>query len=144
MKPFYTAHAASHGGRMGQIKSDDGKLSLSLTVPEAMGGPGGAGTNPEQIFAGGYAACFHSAMQHLADGQKLSLGDSTVTGHVSIGQSDAGPGFQLAVQLEVDLPGLDQGEAEALVAQAHAVCPYSNAVKNNVAVDLTVRGRQPA
>jgi len=141
MKTFYTAQAASHGGRAGDIRSDDGRLALTLSVPQAMGGPGGEGTNPEQIFAGGYAACFHSAMQHLADQQKLALGESRVTGHVSIGQAEVGPGFQLAVTLEVSLPLLGQDKAEALVADAHAVCPYSNAVKNNVTVDLVVHGQ---
>lgn len=137
MKVMYTAHAKSEGGRAGRIVSGDGALQLKLSVPKEMGGAGGEGTNPEQIFAGGYAACFHSALMHVA-GPDTDLSDSTVEGHVRIGQRDDGPGFGLAVTLDITLPGLDEARARELVEQTHQVCPYSNATRGNVDVTLNV------
>jgi Ohr subfamily peroxiredoxin len=104
-----------------------------------MGGPGGA-TNPEQLFAAGYAACFQGAMGFVAGQKKLNAADSEVVGHVSIGANDAGPGFKLAVRHEVTLPHLSQADAEALVAAAHEVCPYSNATRGNIDVSFEVKG----
>jgi Ohr subfamily peroxiredoxin len=139
MTPMYTAHATAEGGRQGRARSDDGLLDVQLAPPKAMGGPGGA-TNPEQLFAAGYAACFLSAMQFLAGQKKMDLAGASVTGHVAIGMREDGPGFGLAVRHEVSLPSLGQAEAEALVAEAHEVCPYSNATRNNVRVDFEIKG----
>ncbi len=139
MKPLYTATATASGGRNGHVESDDGLVALDLAIPKSMGGPGG-GSNPEQLFAAGYAACFHSALQFVAGQSKTDVSGSTVTGHVAIGQRDDGPGFGLAVHHEVSLPTLSQAEAEALVAKAHEVCPYSNATRGNVEVEFTVTG----
>ncbi len=139
MKPLYTATATASGGRNGHVESDDGVVKFDLAIPKAMGGPGG-GSNPEQLFAAGYAACFHSAMQFVAGQSKTDVSGSTVTGHVSIGTREDGPGFGLAVHHEVSLPSLSQAEAEALVAKAHEVCPYSNATRGNVEVRFTVTG----
>ena len=141
MKPLYTATATASGGRNGHVESDDGLVALDLAIPAPMGGPGG-GSNPEQLFAAGYAACFHSALQFVAGQSKTDVSGSSVTGHVSIGAREDGPGFGLAVHHEVRLPTLSQGEAEALVAKAHEVCPYSNAVRGNVEVQFTVTGGQ--
>lgn len=140
MTPMYTAVATAEGGRAGHAKTDDGVLDVHLAMPKAMGGTGAVGTNPEQLFAAGYAACFQSAMLFVAGQQKLDTKGCTVTAHVSIGMRDDGPGFGLAVQHEVDLPALSQSEAETLVHDAHQVCPYSNAVRGNVDVQFTVRG----
>ncbi|MBX9796777.1 MAG: organic hydroperoxide resistance protein [Sphingomonas sp.] len=140
MKPLYTAIATAHGGRQGHVKSDDGIIDLDTVTPSGLGGPGGAGTNPEQLFAAGYAACFQSAMLYVARLQKLDIGDSTVTGHVSIGQNEGGAGFMLAVRHAVTIPGLDQAAAEKLVHDAHQVCPYSNATRGNIEVAFDVTG----
>ncbi len=140
MKTLYTAVATAHGGRQGHVKSDDGVLDLDTVTPKAMGGPGGNGTNPEQLFAAGYSACFQSAMMYVARMQKLDIGDSSVTGHVSIGPNDDGAGFMLAVKHVVTLPTLDQAAAEKLVHDAHQVCPYSNATRGNMAVEFEVKG----
>ncbi|MFL0670226.1 MAG: organic hydroperoxide resistance protein [Erythrobacter sp.] len=141
MKPLYTATATASGGRAGHVETDDGLISLDLAIPAPMGGPGG-GSNPEQLFAAGYAACFHSALQFVAGQAKTDVSGSSVTGHVSIGSYEDGPGFGLAVHHEVRLPTLAQADAEALVAKAHAVCPYSNATRGNVVVEFTVTGGQ--
>ncbi|MFN8157650.1 MAG: organic hydroperoxide resistance protein [Candidatus Nanopelagicales bacterium] len=135
MKPLYTAHATATGeGRNGHTATDDGLLDVDVRIPVEMGGPGGA-TNPEQLFAAGYAACFHSALKVVAGGTDLS--DSQVSSDVAIGRLASG-GFGLAVALTVSIPGLDRDAAEALVAKAHEVCPYSNAIRGNVDVDLKV------
>ncbi len=139
MTPLYTATATATGGRNGHVSSSDGLVDLDLAIPAPMGGPGGA-SNPEQLFAAGYAACFHSAMQFIAGQQKLDIAGSQVTGHVGIGMRDDGPGFGLAVRHEVSVPTLDQAAAEKLVAEAHEVCPYSNATRGNVEVTFEVEG----
>ena len=139
MKPIYTAHATATGGRAGHVESDDGKLSLELAMPSEMGGDG-AGTNPEQLFAAGYAACFHGALQFVAGQDQTDVTGSTVAGHVSIGQNDAGPGFKLAVTLDVAVPSLGQEKAQQLAEQTHQVCPYSNATRGNIDVTLNVTG----
>lgn len=140
MKTLYTAVATAHGGRQGHVASDDQIIDLDTVTPKSMGGPGGTGTNPEQLFAAGYAACFQSAMSYVAGMQKINASESTVTGHVSIGPNDNGPGFGLAVKHIVTLPHLDQAAAEKLVHDAHQVCPYSNATRGNIAVDFEVTG----
>ena len=135
METIYTAIATSTGGRTGHVKTPDGQLDFEVKPPKEMGGPGDA-TNPEQLFACGYAACFGSALNHVALLQKKRI-TSTVTAKVSIGKKPEG-GFMLAVEMAVNIPGIDQQEAEALVKEAHQVCPYSNATRNNVEVKLTV------
>ena len=142
MKTLYTAVAtATDQGRNGHTRTDDGKLDLDLSMPEAMGGPGGDGTNPEQLFAAGYAACFANALRSSArrDGDETLADGSTVTAHVGIGAIGGGR-FGLAVRLEVSVPALEQAAAEALVAKAHERCPYSNATRGNIDVTLDVTG----
>lgn len=137
MDILYTATAHATGeGRNGHAISDDGILDVVLRVPKELGGDGGA-TNPEQLFAAGYAACFHSAMKVVATRDKLDVTGSEVSASVGIGMTDTG-GFGLSVELDVFVPALDQAAAEALLAKAHEVCPYSNATRGNVAVVLTV------
>ena len=135
MKVLYTASAQSTGdARNGHVRSSDGLIDLDLTPPKEMGGAGGA-SNPEQLFAAGYAACFHSAVKLVARQRKLDTTDSAVSADVGIGPSDAG-GFGLAVTLQVELPGLDQATADQLVEAAHQVCPYSVATRGNIEVSL--------
>jgi osmotically inducible protein OsmC len=138
MKNLYTTRAIAHGGRAGKVKTDDGLLALDLALPKAMGGAGNA-TNPEQLFAAGYAACFENAVLHVARGKKLKIDEQglEVTAEVGIGANESG-GFQLAVSLAVAISGVDQATADELVKTAHSVCPYSNAVKGNIDVGLTV------
>lgn len=135
-KVLYTAHAHVTGGRDGEARSDDGLLNVRLAAPKALGGPGD-GTNPEQLFAAGYAACFLSAMKFIAGQEKRVVPAATAI-DASV---DLGPtvhGFGIAVRLAISLPGMPRPEAEALVAKAHAVCPYSNATRGNVAVELSL------
>jgi Ohr subfamily peroxiredoxin len=137
MDPLYTATATAAGdGRNGHVRSSDGLLDTDVRIPAEMGGPGGA-TNPEQLFAAGYAACFHSALRVAAREQKADVTGSTVTADVSIGRSGNG-GFGLAVALTVSLPAVDQEEARKLTARAHEVCPYSNATRGNIDVTLNI------
>ena len=137
MEILYTASAVATGdGRNGHVQSTDGHIDTDVRVPRELGGAGGA-TNPEQLFAAGYAACFHSALQLVASKAKLDVTDSEVVADVSIGPDGLG-GFGLAIQLEVALPALDRVEAEKLVEQAHQVCPYSNATRGNVEVTLSL------
>jgi Ohr subfamily peroxiredoxin len=140
MSVVYTAVATSTGdGRNGHTRSSDGLIDLDLAIPKEMGGAGGA-TNPEQLFAAGYGACFHSALKAVARAQKVTFTDSAVTAEVGIGPNDAG-GFGLEVTLHIELGGIDQATAEALVEAAHGVCPYSNATRGNIPVTLeTVTG----
>ncbi len=137
MSVLYTANARTAGGREGHVQTDDGLLSLDLAMPKSLGGKGNA-TNPEQLFAAGYAACFESAVRHVARLQKLPLADASVASSVSLSQNAEG-GFALSVALAVETKGLDQATAEELVATAHRVCPYSNAVRGNIDVALTVQ-----
>ena len=139
MKVLYTAHATTSGGRTGKSKSSDGQLAVNLVTVKELGGPGGDGTNPEQLFAAGYSACFLSAVKLVAGQQKKAVPDTaSITADVGIGPRDNGVGFGLAVTLNVSLPGLPQAEAEKLVADAHQVCPYSNATRGNVDVKLVI------
>ena len=133
----YTASALSTGeGRSGHVRSSDGLLDLDLAPPKEMGGQGGA-TNPEQLFAAGYAACFHSALKGTARREKVTIADSSVAADVGIGPRDEG-GFGLTVALHVEIAGLDQAAADKLVAEAHQVCPYSNATRGNIDVKLAL------
>ncbi|MBO0919884.1 organic hydroperoxide resistance protein [Cellulomonas sp. zg-ZUI222] len=137
MAVIYTAVATATGeGREGHTRSSDGLVDVDLAVPREMGGPGGA-TNPEQLFAAGYAACFHSALKSVARRDQVTFTDSAVTAEVGIGPTDAG-GFGLEITLHVELGGVDQATAEQLVEAAHQVCPYSNATRGNVPVTLEV------
>ncbi|MBQ1444231.1 MAG: organic hydroperoxide resistance protein [Renibacterium sp.] len=139
MNIAYTAEALATGdGRDGRGRTSDGKLDVTLAVPVEMGGTG-EGTNPEQLFAVGYAACFHSALRVVARRQKADVTDSTVAAKVGIGSNGQG-GFGLAVELEVSLPAVDAETAQALVEAAHQVCPYSNATRGNIEVKLSVAG----
>ena len=137
MNVLYTATATATGeGRNGHATSEDGMLDLDLAIPKAMGGAGGA-TNPEQLFAVGYAACFHSALKVVAGRDKVDVSGSEVSATVGIGTLDDG-GFKLQVELDVSVPTLDRSTAEQLVAKAHEVCPYSNATRGNIDVTLTI------
>ena len=133
---IYTARAHTTGGREGNSRSDDGLLDLKLTPPKAMGGAGTA-TNPEQLFAAGYSACFMGALKHVAGLKKVAVpADASIDAEVDIGPIPAG--FGIAARLAVSLPGLDRAVAEDLVNTAHQVCPYSNATRGNIDVTLTV------
>ncbi len=135
-KVLYTAHATSTGGRDGRSRSDDGKIDVKLAPPKEMGG-NGDGTNPEQLFAAGYSACFLGAMKFVAGQQKISLpADTSITADVSIGPIPAGFGIQVA--MAITIPGMARADAEKLVQAAHGVCPYSNATRGNIDVNLTV------
>jgi Ohr subfamily peroxiredoxin len=137
MKVLYTAVATADGGRAGgRVVSTDGNLDLPIAPPKEMGGEGN-GTNPEQLFAAGYAACFHSAVMVVGRRMKQDTSDSTVTAHVDLGTIGEGR-FGLGVELHVDLPNADPGQAEAIVEKAHEVCPYSNATRGNIEVKLVV------
>lgn len=136
---LYTAEATAKGdGRNGEVLSSDGIIDESLAVPKEMGGPGGEHTNPEQLFAAGYSACFHGALRKVASESGVDVGGSTVTARVTIGKGEMGQ-FTLEVALETALPGFEQGRADELVAQAHQVCPYSNATRGNIVVTVTAK-----
>lgn len=132
----YRAQAVATGGREGRAHSEDGALDLVLSTPKALGGAGGEGTNPEQLFAAGYSACFIGAMKVVAGKQKIQLpADLSVEGLVGIGATEGG--FGIEVELRIALPGLDPEQADALIHAAHQVCPYSNATRGNIDVTLT-------
>jgi lipoyl-dependent peroxiredoxin len=139
-KALYTAHATSTGGRTGTTESSDGAIKLALVTPKELGGAGGAGTNPEQLFASGYSACFIGAMKAVAARQKITLpAEVSIKASVSIGPMTGKAGaFGIAVDMEVSVPGMDRAAAEQLVATAHEVCPYSNATRGNIDVTLKV------
>ncbi|MBB2948185.1 Ohr subfamily peroxiredoxin [Actinoplanes lutulentus] len=138
MSAIYTASATASGdGRNGHVRSSDGVLDFDLAIPKEMGGPGGALTNPEQLFAAGYAACFHSALKRVASTQKITLVDTAITVDVGIGQLPTG-GFGLNVVIEAELPGLDETTARGVLDAAHQLCPYSNATRGNVEVVLNL------
>ena len=136
-KILYTAHATSTGGRDGKSRTDDGALEVRLTVPKGLGGNGAAGTNPEQLFAAGYSACFIGAMQHVARMQKVALpADTSITADVGIGPIPQGFGIQVAMTITV--PGVERSVAQQIVETAHQICPYSNATRGNIEVALDV------
>jgi Ohr subfamily peroxiredoxin len=136
-KALYTAHAQVTGGRDGRAVSSDGVLDLELTTPRELGGAGGNGTNPEQLFAAGYSACFIGALKFVAARDKITLpANTSIEGSVGIGVIPNG--FGIEVELKISLPGLPRAQAEALVDMAHVVCPYSNATRNNIDVTLTI------
>lgn len=136
---LYTAHASTTGGRTGTSATDDGRLSITLDTPKALGGNDGPGTNPEQLFAAGYSACFLGALKAVGRGEKVKIpDDTTIDASVSIGERAEGPGFGIAVAMTVTLPGIEYDKAVELVAKAHQVCPYSNATRGNIDVEITV------
>jgi osmotically inducible protein OsmC len=135
MKPLYTAVATAHGGREGHVATNDGFLKADLRMPKAMGGPGGEGTNPEQLFAAGYAACFESALRLVARMQKKALTDAHITAHVTLNATDDKK-YVLSVELHGALEGVPKEEAQALMEAAHQVCPYSNATRGNIDVKV--------
>jgi Ohr subfamily peroxiredoxin len=136
MNVLYTAEATAWGGREGRSASSDGMLDVQLRIPKELGGPGG-GTNPEELFAAGYAGCFHSALKRVAAGMELDVSESAITARVGLGANDTG-GFGLAVELVGELPGLSAEQGRELLEKAHQVCPYSNATRGNVDVTLTL------
>ncbi|MEG6508111.1 organic hydroperoxide resistance protein [Methyloligella sp. 2.7D] len=138
MKTLYLATARAEGGRTGAVASSDGNLTLSLDTPKELGGSGGTGTNPEQLFAAGYAACFLSAVKFVASSRKLQIGEPGVTAQVGIGKREDGEGFALNIALRVEIPGLSRDEAQELIEQADLVCPYSELARNGAPVDLAL------
>lgn len=137
MKTLYTASATATGsGRGGRVESSDDALATDLSIPKELGGAGGPGTNPEQLFAAGFAACFHSALHVVARKHKVPVEGSSVTAQVDLGAN--GHGYGLAVELQVSLPGVDPAAARELADAAHQVCPYSNATRGNIDVAVTV------
>ncbi|MCA3554021.1 organic hydroperoxide resistance protein [Aestuariivirga sp.] len=134
----YTAHATSTGGRDGHGRTDDGKLDVQLSLPKEMGGDN-KGTNPEQLFAVGYSACYLGAIRFVAGNEKVTIApDASVAAHVGVGPREDGRGFGLEVALDVHLPGLDKAQAEDITAKAHVVCPYSHATKGNIKVTTKI------
>jgi len=139
-KALYTARATSTGGRAGSSKSSDDRIALQLSTPKGLGGDSGPGTNPEQLFAAGYSACFIGAMKAVAGSQKIKLpAEVSITADVSIGPMTGKAGaFGISVAMAISVPGMDRTASEALVKAAHEVCPYSNATRGNIDVSLTV------
>jgi Ohr subfamily peroxiredoxin len=136
-KALYTAHATATGGRDGRAVSSDGVLDVKLTTPKELGGAGAVGTNPEQLFAAGYSACFLSAMKFVGMRDKIAIpAETTINGSVGVGPIPTG--FGIEVELKISLPGLERAAAEALIAATHIVCPYSNATRGNIDVTLTL------
>lgn len=138
MQALYTAHAHATGGREGSAASNDERLSVGLATPKELGGNGGAGTNPEQLFAAGYAACFLGAIKFVAAQDKLKIPeDAKVEADVGIGKREDGTGFGLTVALRATLPGIERAQAEDIVRRADVVCPYSHATRGNIRVEVT-------
>lgn len=139
MKVLYTTQATSTGGRSGSSKSADGVLSVTLTTPKELGGDGATGTNPEQLFAAGYSACFLGALKLVAGKAQVKIpAEATVTAQIGIGPRDDDSGFAIEATLTISVPGVERATVEKLVEQAHVVCPYSHATKGNISVTLKV------
>ncbi|MBW7456993.1 organic hydroperoxide resistance protein [Paenibacillus sepulcri] len=136
MKELYSTSVKAIGGRDGRLESSDGMLILNVVHPKELGGPGGA-TNPEQLFAGGYAACFESALNVVCRERKIKLDSTEVTAHVTLGKDEADH-FKLAVKLDIALAGVERDAARELIEAAHDVCPYSRATRGNIDVQLNV------
>jgi len=137
MKTLYTTSVTAKGGRNGQVKSENGILNLEVRMPKALGGANDNFTNPEMLFAAGYAACFDSALNLIISKSKIQTGETSVAAKVSIGQNEDG-GFGLAAELDVNIPGISIEEAQELTEKAHQICPYSNATRSNIEVKLSV------
>ena len=139
MKILYTAHGSATGGREGQAATDTGNVKLVLNTPKELGGGGGDGTNPEQLFSMGYSACFLGALKFVAGKEKVKIpDDAKVSADIGIGPRDDGQGFGIAAKLTVSVPGVDKAVVEDLVRKAHVVCPYSHATRGNIEVQTTV------
>ncbi|MFC7681270.1 organic hydroperoxide resistance protein [Paenibacillus sp. GCM10028914] len=138
MQPLYTADVKVTGGREGAVESSDGVLKHSLSMPKELGGPGGSGTNPEQLFAAGYGACYESALANVARKEGVELKDVEIHSQVMISKDDSDGGFQLAVKMNISMPGVERSQAEDLAKKAHAFCPYSKATRGNIDVDLNI------
>ena len=138
MQPLYTADVKVTGGRTGSVESSDGVLKHNLSMPKELGGPGGEGTNPEQLFAAGYGACYESALANIARKEGVDLKDVEIHSQVMIGKDEGADGFKLAVKLNISLPGIERSQAEDLAKKAHAFCPYSKATRGNIDVELNV------
>jgi Ohr subfamily peroxiredoxin len=139
MNVLYQTAATATGGRTGQAATHDGALSVALVTPKELGGPGGEGNNPEQLFAAGYSACFLGALKFVASQRKIAVAaDASVTAAVGIGKRDDGQGFGLDVALTINLPGVDAATATELMQAAHVVCPYSHATRNGIDVRLAL------
>ncbi len=139
MKVLYTAHGSATGGREGQAATDTGNVKLVLNPPKELGGGGGEGANPEQLFAMGYSACFLGALKFVAGKEKVKIpDDAKVSADIGIGPRDDGQGFGITAKLTVSVPGLDKATVEDLVKKAHVVCPYSHATKGNIPIETTV------
>ena len=138
MADLYTAQATTSGGREGHVRSSDGILDLQLAIPKEMGGPGGLKSNPEQLFAAGYSACFEGALRLMARMQKKTVpADASITAQVHLNKTPEG-GFKLSVDLKGKIPGMSNDDVKALMESAHKVCPYSNATRGNIDVTLSV------
>ncbi len=139
MKVLYKTEATSTGGREGHSRSADGVLDVTLTTPKELGGQGNTGTNPEQLFAAGYSACFLGALKFVAGKEKIHISPETsVTAQIGIGARDDGTGFAIEAALTISVPGVERAVAEDLVAKAHIVCPYSEATRGNIPVTFTI------
>ncbi|KFC73826.1 OsmC family protein [Bosea sp. LC85] len=139
MKILYTAHGSATGGREGEAATDTGNVKLVLNTPKELGGGGGDGTNPEQLFSMGYSACFLGALKFVAGKEQVKIPpEARVSADVGIGPRDDGTGFGIAVKLTISVPGVDKAVVEDLVRKAHIVCPYSHATRGNIDVDLQV------
>jgi Ohr subfamily peroxiredoxin len=141
MRIVYTAHGSATGGRVGEAMTDTGNIKVKLSRPKEMGGEGGDGTNPEQLFAMGYSACFLGALKFAAGKEKVQIpDDARVSADVGFGPRDDGAGFGIAVKLAVSAPGVDRATLEDVVKKAHVVCPYSHATRGNIDIDIEVLG----
>jgi osmotically inducible protein OsmC len=139
MPILYTTKASATGGRQGHARTEDGKVDVQLDTPKELGGGGGPGTNPEQLFAAGYSACYLGALKYVAGQQKVKISDDAkVTTSVGIGPREDGGGFGLEISMQVSLPGVDRAKAEELIKAAHVVCPYSHAIRGNHEVKTTL------
>ncbi|WP_106766717.1 organic hydroperoxide resistance protein [Paenibacillus faecalis] len=138
MQPLYTADVKITGGRTGAIESSDGALKHSLSMPKELGGSGGEGTNPEQLFAAGYGACYESALAHIARQEGVELKNVEIHSQVMIGKDESADGFKLAVKMDIKMPGIERSKAEELAEKANAFCPYSKATRGNIDVELNV------
>ena len=139
MPILYTTQASATGGRQGHARTEDGKVDVQFDTPKELGGGGGPGTNPEQLFAAGYSACYLGALKFAAGQQKVKIGDDAkVTTSVGIGPREDGGGFGLEISMQVSLPGVERAKAEQLIKDAHVVCPYSHAIRGNHDVKTTL------
>ncbi|RFU61515.1 organic hydroperoxide resistance protein [Bacillus sp. V59.32b] len=138
MKPLYTTAVKASGGREGHVQSEDGIINFQVRMPKELGGSGEKATNPEQLFAAGYAACYDSALNLVIRKEKVKADNTEVTANVTIGKDEADDGFKLAVRLDVSIPGVSKEEAESLAQKAHQVCPYSKATRDNMDVTIIV------